>query len=199
MLVMIRVATGLLLATLCVIQSPLPVHCAMQAPATKAEAAAIAAFNKSVQDYAALHRKLEGPVPTVSISTDMEKIRAAMHALADKIRAARPHARQGDVFTPPVTTAFRKLIREGCGGSFKELLEIVNEESDPNVRTPKVNDPWPEGAAFSMIPPEVLCRLPVLPDELEYRFVNRDLVLRDLHADLVVDVLVNAVPPHSES
>jgi len=33
-----------------------------------------------------------------------------------------------------------------------------------------------------------------LPEGLEYRFVNRDLVLVDLEADLIVDVLHDAVP-----
>ena len=36
--------------------------------------------------------------------------------------------------------------------------------------------------------------LPVLPDELQYRFVERDLVLVDIDADLVVDVLSDALP-----
>ena len=42
-----------------------------------------------------------------------------------------------------------------------------------------------------------LGRLPVLPLELEYRFVDRDLVLLDTEIDLVVDVLENALPPET--
>ncbi len=41
--------------------------------------------------------------------------------------------------------------------------------------------------------PCVLDALPRLPHELQYRFVGRDLVLVDTHADLVVDILRNAV------
>jgi hypothetical protein len=37
--------------------------------------------------------------------------------------------------------------------------------------------------------------LPELPEELEYRFAGRDLVLIDIHAELVVDVLRRALPP----
>jgi len=40
--------------------------------------------------------------------------------------------------------------------------------------------------------------LPELPEELQFRFVERDLVLVDIDADLVIDVLPDAVPP-SES
>ena len=42
--------------------------------------------------------------------------------------------------------------------------------------------------------PALRAVLPALPDELRYRFVDRDLVLLDVHADLVVDILRDALP-----
>jgi hypothetical protein len=36
------------------------------------------------------------------------------------------------------------------------------------------------------------------PRELEYRFVHRDLVLWDVRADLIVDVLRDAIPVESD-
>jgi hypothetical protein len=39
----------------------------------------------------------------------------------------------------------------------------------------------------------MLAALPGLPEELEYRFVGADLVLIDVPADLVVDILENAL------
>jgi hypothetical protein len=42
--------------------------------------------------------------------------------------------------------------------------------------------------------PALLAVLPALPEELEYRFIGRDLVLVDVHADLIVDVLKDALP-----
>jgi hypothetical protein len=39
-----------------------------------------------------------------------------------------------------------------------------------------------------------MLKLPELPPELSYRFVGRDLVLKDIKAGLVVDVLPNAIP-----
>jgi len=33
-----------------------------------------------------------------------------------------------------------------------------------------------------------------LPEVLEFRFVGRDLILRDRKANLIVDILKNAVP-----
>jgi hypothetical protein len=58
---------------------------------------------------------------------------------------------------------------------------------------PGVNDrfAWAQG---SFMPAFVLELLPPLPAELEYRFAGRDLVLIDVHAGLVVDILAGAFP-----
>ena len=44
------------------------------------------------------------------------------------------------------------------------------------------------------MPPLILERLQRLPDNLEYRFMGRDLILRDSKANLIIDVLKDAVP-----
>jgi len=36
--------------------------------------------------------------------------------------------------------------------------------------------------------------LPKLPEDLEYRFIGDRLVLHDIHADTIVDVIENAFP-----
>jgi len=43
-----------------------------------------------------------------------------------------------------------------------------------------------------------LAQLPMLPEELEYRLVDRRLLLRDRDANLIVDVLVGAEPTRAE-
>ena len=42
--------------------------------------------------------------------------------------------------------------------------------------------------------PHLLAVLPPLPTELQYRFVNRDLVLWDVRANLIVDYMKGALP-----
>src|SRR5262249_5758905 len=44
------------------------------------------------------------------------------------------------------------------------------------------------------MPPRLIEALPPLPKQLEYDFVGRTLVLRDVDADLVVDFMANALP-----
>jgi hypothetical protein len=158
-----------------------------------ADTAALVQFNKRVQEYASMHRRLEGAVPTVAVSEDMAEVQRAMTALAAKIRHERRRAHEGDILGGQVAVVFRRYIREGCDGAFDALLKMVNDEAEVQPR-PRVNERYPDGATFSMIPPGVLCKLPPLPDELEYRFINRDLVLRDLHANIIVDVLRDAIP-----
>jgi hypothetical protein len=51
--------------------------------------------------------------------------------------------------------------------------------------------PWLAGNAMW---PFMIETLPALPAELEYRFVGRDLVLLDVRAELVVDILPAALP-----
>ena len=52
----------------------------------------------------------------------------------------------------------------------------------------------PEKAALATVPPLILVNLPRLPDGLEYRFMGRDLILRDRDANLIVDFVSGAVP-----
>ena len=58
-----------------------------------------------------------------------------------------------------------------------------------------VDAPYPSAAPVSNVPPSVLFTLPLLPKEVEYRFVNRDLVLRDVDANMILDFILRAAPP----
>jgi hypothetical protein len=157
--------------------------------------AALADFARRTQAYVDLHRRLEGPLPALQVSSDPAEIRRAIDALGEAIRTARSGAKQGDIFTPRVVRVFARLIREGCAGRYEELLARVTEEAEPSPGPLTPNMPWPEGAPFSAIPSSMLCSLPELPPELEYRFIGRDLVLRDGHADMIVDFIPGAIPP----
>jgi hypothetical protein len=172
-----------------------PAGASRQLDLSAGEKQVIADFTRKVAAYAELHRRIEGPVPTVKISSDPGEVRHAMAALARKIRAERVRARQGDLFTPAAGPVFRKVIAAGCGGDIEGLHAIANEEN-PYVATwhPRVNASYPDHLPFSMIPPSVLCSLPALPEELQFRFWDRSLLLWDYHANLIVDILPDALP-----
>ena len=163
--------------------------------APEQDANAAAEFTRRAEAYAGLHRRIEGVVPTVKVSADPWEVRQAMNRLAAAIRKERVDAGPGDVFSPEIAAMFRQRIARLYGDRYDELLTIINEEVEGRVPKPRVNGRWPVQAPFSFFPPDLLHSLPRLPDELEYHFINRDLVLWDVHADLVVDVLINAIPP----
>ena len=155
-------------------------------------------FRGAVHAYAALHRDVERGVPPLEISPDPRKIHQAVEAMAEAMRAARPAARAGDIFDNRTSNVLRARIRETLlarGHDSADILAaMIDEDEGPASQVrPVVNDrfPWAQG---SFMPPCLLEVLPSLPDEIEYRFVHRDLVLVDIHADLVVDVLAGALP-----
>ena len=47
------------------------------------------------------------------------------------------------------------------------------------------------------VPPNILAALPKLPEDLEYRFVNRHMILLDTHAHIVDYVWTHSVAPNA--
>lgn len=158
-----------------------------------AEFVAVQGFEQRVADYVAMHRLLEGPLPPLQVSNDMGAVRAAMDALATRIRAARKDAHQGDLFTKDVAHVFRRRIARCITPEDMEAMLAENEEHAPTL-PPRlvVNMTWPEPVPFSFVPPQLIASLPPLPAELQYRIIGRSLVLWDHHANLIVDFLPGA-------
>ena len=60
-----------------------------------------------------------------------------------------------------------------------------------------VNKPYPTTIPLVTAPAKLLAALPKLPEVVEYRLVDRRLLLRDRDANLIVDVLVGVPPARS--
>jgi hypothetical protein len=155
------------------------------------------AFTARVEDYAAMHRLLEGPMTMVRPTRNMEEVYAAVRALGYRIRQARTDARQGDIITPDAARLFRRSIAtcltpEEWAAIFAENDEEADEMPLGPVPPLRVNMEWPVQALFNFVPPQLLRVLPPLPPELQYRIIGRSLVLWDNHANLIIDFLPNA-------
>ncbi len=149
---------------------------------------AIVSFQRAADEYAFLHRRIEREQPPIEIGSDAETLNRAIESMAAALRAARPDAREGDLFAPPVRGLLRAKIgaalnRSGLGVA--DLVPAMEETDSPVVRVHGAM-PWKNAADM---PPTVLAALPELPPELQYRFVGGDLVLVDVHASLIVDIL----------
>jgi len=156
---------------------------------------AVRLFRQAVDRYMKIREAVERRLPPFEVFDDPQRLQMAVDARSDGIRHARAAARQGDVFTAEVTPLFRARIHRvfsGHAGAVADLLDEMLEE-DGQFAPPVVNGPFAWSAAVGT-PPAVLAVLPPLPDALQYRFVGADLVLLDVDANLVVDILPGALP-----
>lgn len=166
-----------------------------QQPAANANAVTLADFRKRADSYVALQKKLSEKVGPLDETKTPIEIAGRERALGEALRAARAGAKQGEMFTAAVATLFRAIIREEFAHRGRLALQDRDEAQDelPNF-TPTVNQIYPSTYPLATFPPGVLSHLPPLPPPLEYRFVQRFLILRDIEANLIVDVLPAAAP-----
>jgi len=156
------------------------------------DAEAMKQFSERVAAYLTLQKKVESALPPQKKTDDPERIKAHIASLADGIRAARTDAKAGDCFNG-ASDQFRRIIKEDANErSVRDAFAAMQEV--PTRTPPRVNGTYPETAALATVPPLILQRLQRLPDGIEYRFMGRDLILRDTKANLIVDVLPGAVP-----
>jgi len=170
--------------------APVHAHATRQTPVNP-NAAKLKAFTDRVQKYVDLQKKLEGELPGVGTTNDPAKIEAHRKALAESLRHARRDARRGDIFGD-TAELFRLIIKQDAANrSVRDAFATMKEV--PTV-PPKVNAEYPAKAPLATVPPLILDRLQLLPEGLEYRFMGRDLILRDSKANLIVDFVHEAVP-----
>ncbi|MGH9312393.1 MAG: hypothetical protein ACRD1S_04255, partial [Vicinamibacterales bacterium] len=126
--------------------------------------------------------------------TDPKRIQEHQVGLAKLIAAARQGAKPGDIFTRQVRPLFRRIVSNVLRGpTGKDIrAEILDENTKPVPL--RVNGPYPSDVPLSTMPPRILEALPRLPEDIEYRFVGRQLILFDNHAQIIVDYMTNAIP-----
>ena len=155
-------------------------------------------FNEQISSYMALRQDAERRAPPPIVSSNSADIFASETALAEAIRKVRPHAKAGDIFVPAVGDELRWRIErvfKAHDVSQRAFLDDVGRDSPATPMTPTVNGKfdWRYGAH---VPAAVIGALPPVPWPLQYRFACRDLVLLDVDAGLIVDVLYDVLIEH---
>jgi hypothetical protein len=154
-------------------------------------------FESAVAGYMTLRKSVERTLPPREMSPDPDEIFLAVDALAAAIRAARRSAKEGDIFDAEAAPLFRRRLRTTLREPDCQPADILAAQGDDDRRTalsrPIVHDQFDWGAG-SFMAFCILAVLPELPEELQFRFVERDLVLVDIDADLIIDVLPDALP-----
>ena len=161
-----------------------------------AETAAVEPFHIAVNKYsltASATRTL--PAPPIDF-TDPREAERSMRAMAEALRRARPFVGEGNIFLGEIAISIRgalaSVVRNAdpeCQRAMGDVLAVPQL----SVWSETVNDAFP-WAMSRILPTCIEDALPVFPVELQYRIVGPDLVLIDLHANLIVDILRDALP-----
>jgi hypothetical protein len=164
------------------------------------EAEVVKEFERRLQDYDGVRRRLDASLPVQSVTNDPERILRVVEAHKSALRSERSNAAQGDIFFDDLVHLIRARIRESLHGlDPKEFLAVITEADAPPVARPGINVSYPDEAALTAMPPQLLQMLPALPADLRYGFINRDLILWDLHANLIIDIVADALPVSDKS
>ena len=151
----------------------------------------VADFSARMAAYAELRRSLEDGLPKLQVTEDHSEIRRAEEALATRIRLARQGYRQGNIFTPDINKAFKQLLAGVVTpGMCAAIFEDGPDADDVEYRT---NRSYPRDEPLSTVPPSILGALPALPDDVQYRFLKRSLILYDTRPNLILDRIPSAI------
>ncbi|HEX3252974.1 MAG TPA: hypothetical protein VHS05_26270 [Pyrinomonadaceae bacterium] len=152
-------------------------------------------FQEEVAEYIELRRRLDKKLAPLPPKPSPESVHAYQSGLEKLLAAKRARSEEGDLFVSEVRPLLRRVCREvlaGPGG--RELRAEIYDEAPKRTFRIRINTRYPSELPLSTVPYRLLSVLPPLPAELEYRIVGRDLVLLDIDAQMVVDVLRNVVP-----
>ena len=158
------------------------------------DAALSVEFLKGIQQYVELHKKLEATLPPRPEHATPAQIGDHEQALAKLIVTARSGAKQGDLLPQKVRAYLRRQIGVVLRGPDGAVIRQSVLEDNPGKVQLRVNTRYPDGLPVQTMPAPILGALPKLPEHVEYRFVGDRLVLLDIHSQLVMDYMTDALP-----
>ncbi len=180
---------------------------------TEMDAETLRQFQHEIEEYVELRRSALKQIPPIDARSTPAEIEAHQKALTNAIIAYRKGAKRGDIFKPEVEAAIRRTLhREFASAQGPALLKDIKQgnpkvEGNPTSRDPSkevkppvtiaVNALYPDSAPFSSVPPSLLLKLPLLPEQVRYRFIGRALILRDTEANVILDYIPDVVPDPS--
>jgi len=158
-------------------------------PRVNADSATVQDFEKRVGRYLQLRKSIESKLTQLKTTDSPDKISRHEDALGRAVREARKDARQGDIFSPEISSEIRRLITIAMQPEEAKKIRQSLRHAEPVQLSLHVNDSYPARIPLQSTPPSLLGNLTPLPPEIEYRITGRDLVLLDAKANLVIDLI----------
>jgi hypothetical protein len=146
-------------------------------------------FGVRVNTYAALRRQIESGLPDVTVTDDVGQLRRARQSLARAIRAARPGAMQGEFFTAATSAQFLIVLSRLMDA---KMWAVIMDDNPGGFRR-DIDGTYPDGKAFATMPGLVLAELPELPEDIQFRFAGRHLILYDVRANTIIDRMADPI------
>jgi hypothetical protein len=151
-------------------------------------------FQKQLDAYLKLRSDLSRKLAPLSSTPSATELTSTQTDLAVALQAARKGARQGDLVNPAAAAHIIRIVtadfqRRSAAAERAELQEV------PRAGRPTINRTYPADAALPTVPPLLLSDLPRLPDNLQYRFFGRHIVILDADVQIIIDYVPDALPP----
>ena len=162
--------------------------------AVNPQAVSLQEFQTRLDRYLALRNSLSGKLKPLSSTPNADELASRQDALAAAMKAARMHAKRSDLVPWPAAQLIAKIVRDDFKRRNPAAKMGVFDEVPAVKGASLINKTYPADAALPTAPPLLLMNLPKLPDNLQYRFVGRDVVLLDGDLQLVVDYIPNVIP-----
>ena len=150
---------------------------------------AVTDFTVRVLAYSDLRQQLAGRLKPVTQTADVRQLRRERHSLARAIRGARLGSVQGEFFTAATTAQLQLVLTRIMDPTM--CAAIMDE--NPGAFAHKIDGAYPDGKTLSTMPGLLLARLPGLPDDIQFRFIGRHLILYDVRANTIIDQMPNAI------
>jgi hypothetical protein len=158
-----------------------------------ARGAATKAFLDRINEYVEFHNNVEKMVPPLGETKSPEEIAKREAALAAALIKQRPNAKQGDFFIKEFQPYLIQIVKQDFAKRSAADRRALVVELPKDVKI-GVNMVYPTTLPLATLPGQLLKALPELPKELEYRIVGRHLILRDVKANLIVDLMRDIFP-----
>ncbi len=164
-------------------------------PKVNVQASALAEFQANMQAYLDLRESLAKKLKPLSPTASSAELATRQDALASALKQARLGVKPGNLVPPLAAKRIEQTVAEDFKRRRPAATRAVLDEVPAGVR-PAINQIIPDEAALATMPPLLLKNLPVLPDNLQYRLLQRDLVILDGDTRLIIDYIPNVLPAH---